>query len=623
MFSQFQTFDDEGDWLIALQQYSLHGGLYNHTYSQCGPFYYEFWSAVCKIFGISFSLDNGRFLTMGAWLTASLLFAIGAWIWTGRIAIALVVDVVTFLLLLSLIYEPMEPAGLSYVLLALVVIGLGLINRGVQRVGFGLVGASAAALLLTKINIGVLAMVGLGAAVLICWPGSRRNVARKILGLLVTLTAGVALLDPVLSESWVQRLLAFFVFTVFGVGIHLLTRTDTSSDLYPSGAGVGAVAAVSTGATVCLIVLLNGTTLPQLISGAFLSQRNLPHIFQFAPPLSISWVIFSLACAVSGLVVAVVCRRQRTGAWLTTRLAGAVRLGIGAWMLWSMIPLTVLDAPGNGKSFLWAAPLAWVALLPTHRAPYRGPDFPRVALVLIGVIECLETFPVAGSQYQWASVALAPVAALCLWDGVALLSSGDSDVIARSSQFAISNRLGLNVGRTVVAMLLFVIVWTPADTFGTNRINYDRYVALTSPGAHLIHLYSSLQKQMDAVTAFLKKNCLTFESFPGLNSFYFLSGEAPPTGLNTTQWMNLLSLHQQGEILAKLQNTPKLCVVEDLALLPFWDQGRPLKRTPLVKYIESNFRVVQREGDYSLLEPKLAAASKLSEPPTAVPSTSL
>jgi hypothetical protein len=111
-----------------------------------------------------------------------------------------------------------------------------------------------------------------------------------------------------------------------------------------------------------------------------------------------------------------------------------------------------------------------------------------------------------------------------------------------------------------------------------------------------------MQEPIDAVTSYVKKHCGTFESLPGLNSFYFLSGETPPTGLNTTQWMNLLSLGQQADVLATLRRTPRLCVIEDHYLVHFWDQSRPLKQTPLVTYIENNFSIVQKMGPYLLLQ---------------------
>lgn len=605
MFSQFQTYDDEGDWLLSIQQYSIHGGLYGRTYSQCGPFYYEFWTSVCKIFGLSYNLDTGRLLTLGVWVTASVLFAVGSWIWTQKLAVALSVEILSFLLLYTLIFEPMEPAGLSYVLLALVVIGVGLVERGFQRFGFGLVGVSATALLLTKINIGVLALVGLGAAALICWPRSRGQLMRKFAGILIVLLAGVMLVEPIVSEQWVYWLLTFFVFSVFGLGIHLFSRRTADSDLSRSAVGVGLLAAGVAGAVVCLLVLLNGTSIPQLISGAFLSQRNLPKIFQSPPPISMSYVVYSVVTALVGLLVALLWRRPGCSPWFDSRLAGVLRVAIAAWMFWSMLPgFAAFNAPGIGKSFLLMAPLAWVALLVPYRDPNRSVGFARVALVLVGVLECLETFPVAGSQFLWASVALVPVAVVCLYDGLTLLSAPEPDGVKMSNQFGISSRFGTALGWVVVASLLLVVAWTPIKEFTTDRAYYDSNVALASPGAHLLRLKPDAQQQLDTVATFLKKHCRTFESLPGLNSFYFLSGEMPPTGLNTTQWMNLLSLRQQGDVMAQLRKAPRLCVVEDLSLLRFWDQGRPLKQTPLVVYIKTNFTVVKIEGAYSLLQRK-------------------
>lgn len=589
MFSQFQTYDDEGYWLISLQQFSMHGGLYNRTYTQCGPFYYEFWSTIIRVLGLPYTLDTGRFLTLGAWASASLLFAFGTWILTKKLSIAVLVELFTFLVLYSLVPVPMEPAGLSYVLFAIAVIGIGIFDRGFQLSGVGLIGVSVAALALTKINIGALALIGLVSAILISWPSTRPNVT-KWTGLILSLAAGTFLMISVVNEQWVQMLLAFFIFTIGGVSAHLLFRDTAEPTLTKSVLLVGIFAAGITGVIVILIAVLSGSAIPQLVYGAFLGQRNLAAIFQIPPHISLLIVLYAVEVTLISLFTVAAWRRPDIRPWFYSPLSGVLRIAAASWMFWSMLPFfTVFAPPGSGKSFLLAAPLVWLALLPPIRKSNEAIPFARVALVFASVMECLETFPVAGTQFAWASMGIIPVSAVCLADGLVLVTSSQLSNLRLPKQLAISENFGRLFGKLVVALITVLTLWVSSSFFENDKALYQSNSALSSPGAELIHLPSYLQHSMNSVSTYLRRNCSTFESFPGLNSFYLLSGEMPPTGLNTTQWMKLLSLQQQAYVMKRLKHYSNLCVIEDLSLLPFWDQNRPLRRTPLVNYLRFHF----------------------------------
>jgi hypothetical protein len=106
------------------------------------------------------------------------------------------------------------------------------------------------------------------------------------------------------------------------------------------------------------------------------------------------------------------------------------------------------------------------------------------------------------------------------------------------------------------------------------------------------------------VTAALKADCSTFVGLPGLNSFYFFTAEPPPTGLNTTQWMYLMDDRTQMRIVDAMQKQARPCVLENLSVLSFWQEGRPLPAdSPLLNYIRSNFRPIDTIDDYIILVP--------------------
>src|SRR3712207_9289740 len=52
MFTAFRPYDDEGTLLIQLREFVRHGGLYEDTISEYGPFQFVFWGALFKATGL-------------------------------------------------------------------------------------------------------------------------------------------------------------------------------------------------------------------------------------------------------------------------------------------------------------------------------------------------------------------------------------------------------------------------------------------------------------------------------------------------------------------------------------------------------------------------------------------
>jgi hypothetical protein len=51
----------------------------------------------------------------------------------------------------------------------------------------------------------------------------------------------------------------------------------------------------------------------------------------------------------------------------------------------------------------------------------------------------------------------------------------------------------------------------------------------------------------------------------------------------------------------RLRAMPRLCVVEDQAMVDFWAQGKAVPDRALVRFIESDFVVAATFGDYRVL----------------------
>ena len=605
MFSKFEAYDDEGYWLISLRSFHLHGSLYHHTYSQCGPFFYEFWSAFYSLTGLPICPNTARAASLGAWILASTAIGISTWILTRRYLLGLLVQVATWILLFTLISEPLEPAGLAYVLVGGVMIGIALVARGARRVGMLTIGTLATALVMTKVNIGLLVLAALVFAGLVCWPSERLRRARLVVGSLEVLAVGVVLTAQIIDQDWVFEYVIFVVACLAAMLAFVVTRNcsderlTTNSLLWAGGpAGITAV-------VICLGVIMNGTSPRQLIDGTILSQRGLAGIFHIRLPIHPVEVVFALLIASIGIAVALFSRRDALARLVHSRLGGLARLAVGAWMIITVQPLYFLKyALGSahpipyvhGISFLLAAPFIWVALIETSRDSEKAPSIslPRVALAAIAALGCYEAFPAAGSQLWWASIALMPIAALCLLDGITVIAHATN---SKQSRLRSTQRMGT----AFIGILVAALLAGPVFALGPLRARYNETPALQAAGAHWIHLDPTQAHTFDRISATLKNRCTTFQGLPGLNTFYFLTGLEPPTDLNTTQWMNLLSDAQQNEVLNRLKVTKGLCVVKNTTLIPFWSSKGSLRRSPLVRYLERDFVVIKTEGPYRVL----------------------
>jgi hypothetical protein len=251
----------------------------------------------------------------------------------------------------------------------------------------------------------------------------------------------------------------------------------------------------------------------------------------------------------------------------------------------------------------YCLPFAWLVLVPVggeHARPPRSALF-RVVLAFVAVLMALWAFPIAGTQAACAKVFALLVLAVCAGDALAVLSGWWQERFSRTSWLA----------ATAAAVVLLV---AGHFTLGPMAVATTRhtYLELTPCGLrgaarvrmepHSVEIYrwlvASLEQQADC-----------FTSLPGFNSLYLWTGQAPPTGFNTTTWMTLLDHDEQLEIVARLAASRRAAVVYSPGWTGFWTQGRSIADQPLVRLIETGFRPVERRGDYWLMLAKETAAT--------------
>jgi hypothetical protein len=229
--------------------------------------------------------------------------------------------------------------------------------------------------------------------------------------------------------------------------------------------------------------------------------------------------------------------------------------------------------------------LAWIAAAPRGTPDgYEKLDFARALVPALAILQTLQAFPVAGSQVAFSALALVPVGALCVSDGLV--------------------QLGLTKVRfQLVASLLFLTVavsWLPV-TWQQSRAAYASAVPLGLPGATLVRVPADQGAVLRRVTQAVRNNCDTFVSVPGLDSFYVFAQLQPPGPL-PTRWMWLIGddPHQQAVVEAA-NRINRMCVIENDDLINFWSQGRQIPGGPLQNYIRSSFVPAYSIDRYSVL----------------------
>ncbi len=609
IYSYFGPYDDEGYWLISLRSYHLHGSLYHDTFSQAGPLYYEIWSLVYSLFDMPINWDTGRLLTLVVWIGTSVLMGIGIWVLSKRALLGLLAQVVSFLVLFLLSSVSMEPAGLAHLFGAVVLLGLALYLRGKHSAAMVLIGVGSTAAIFTKVNIGAFIVAGLVAAVALTWRSRKLLHAHKVVVASSLLLLPILIMAQVLQAQWAWHYCMLEVLYLIALCAILLSGNTSNKAQVPSAREICLVLATAAGSAALITVgiVANGTSLWQFIVGAFFSQRGLAQAFlhQRVVPLPISApeVITTILSSALALFIGLwTFKRGDRHPWFSSVVAGYLRLAAGFWILlsivqgfagWMFVGLVLgprLSTPVPGMSFLLAAPFAWIAVLGGRDEENDHRRFVRVAICVIGVLACLEGFPVAGAQMLWASLGLVPVGVLCIIDGLSLIPQRKRNS-RRAFRIVVPS-----LGTVLVASLtLSLVLGTGGRTLSIWRNAHSKGESLGLLGAVRVRLPRPEVDQFRVITQFLKANCSTYWSIPGLNSFYFFSGETPPTGLNSTQsWWNALSWNQQHSVLTALVHTPRLCLIEGYGYLDF----QHIIQTPLVRYVETAFVASKATGAY-------------------------
>jgi len=586
MFTGFFAYDDEGVLLLTLRTFVSGQALYDQIAIQYGPFYFETMGALGGL-GVPFDHDSGRFITLAVWLAIALLAGIAVLVFTRNLALGLATQLITFATAATLTNEPMHPGGLV-MLLVVGIASVALVGAG-RWSGpwpFVAIGALTAAAILTKVNIGGLAAIAIGFACVLTIPALARSRPVRLLVAAVFVLVPFLLMKVDLGQAWAQRY--SLDVAISALALVVVTSAISGGKSRLSAVGWLFVGGAALSVAVVVIALIRGSTPSGLLHGMLLNPLQQPLAFELPlllPGSTLVWDGAGLGGALLWMLYRSLTRRPALA------IEGGIRLLVGLF-IWLTL-LGGIHIPGlfqlislNHRLVLPVA-LAWVVAAPRATSVgFLQPDFARVLVPALAVLESLQAYPVAGSDQAFAALMLVPVGAICIHDGMVQLSE-----------------LGLgHVQRQIATAVIFVAIvvsWFPAD-LRQSRSDYDSAVSLGLPGATRVHVPADQAALLRQVTQSLRANCDTFISLPGLDSFYVFAQLPAPTGPTRLPWLTS-DIQKQRVIVSQVDHISRLCVIDNQDEVNFWLEGRPAPVGPLVDYVQNGFVPIQSIGPYAIL----------------------
>ena len=608
IFTEFAPYDDEGTLLMTLKAF-VHGHvLYRDVWSVYGPFYYELFGGLFSLTGWAITTDASRSIVIVIWVGTSLMFGLAAQRLTGRLALGVAGMAVAYSTLNVLANEPMHPQALCVVLLgAFVLLAVSGPTRRVAWAGGGC-GVLLAALVLTKVNLGVFGVAAVAlAAALAAEPIQRRGWLRWIV-ILAYLTVPVFVLARDLNLSWVRELLLLETFAAVALMVAAqAARPESDGDGAPTRWLRGAVAGFVVAFVAMVgVILVTGPSLADIYHGMVTEAFRIRDItfgqFPFPPGSAVAWSVIAAGAAV------VATRLRAAGVGRSSIWLALVRAGVGLAIWLNVAHVVVIGFnPSSGNPEVVPMLLAWVAAIPpagVEESAYKR--FLRVLLPALAVAETLQVYPTPGSQMGIAAVSFVPVGALCLGDALTELRAWSA---SRGADHLSSFKTIAGVAAVSLAGILALdAIVLPAFT---SALIYREQPKLALPGAELMRLAEPQNEQYTELVSLLHQNdCSTFLGYPTVNSLYLWSGLEAPSPQLPNAWMYALDESQQQMAVEGFRASRRPCAIRDEELAQPYLKGRPPPNTPLMQYLSNNFKPVATVGAFEFMVPKPSATAR-------------
>jgi len=566
------AYDDEGYVLISLKNYSEHGGLYREVFSQYGPFFYVFHDLLHRIFGYDFTNAMGRLFNLGCWLISIGLPTHVVWRTTRSVALSFVTLASLFCYLNLMANEPVHPGGMITALLAFMG-WLGFILIGQKKIGLLMIasGAVGAALMLTKINVGIFFILASVAWFATQLGHSRLAQAGTIVAGIAMMILPLTLMRAHLDRDWAQLFVALSIIssvtTLTNIWLHRKSDLDGTL-LIPGIAGFCLTCAVTV-----MLVTKHGTSCHEILEGVLIGPLRHPNVYYYQP----FWNPGAAAAAAISLAwFGIACKHQdrKWFGWITCGL----RLLI-------VVVFTTASAgwlPFSSHMFVmsFGVTSVWIHGVRLGPGPQHDREIGWISLLL--VLQFLHAYPVAGSQIAWSSFLFIPLMAISAHDSLQFAATR----LKRHSTLA------LEMG--CVALALF-----SAGRFSLNaRLSYVKNSPLGLPGTEDIRIPADFASTLRVLSQNAAAYGDVLITLPGMFSFNNWTKVPTPTFNNATHWSSLLSVKQQQEIIDQLAGARRPVFICHLGLRDYLNDRQFRIQGPLYDYLQSKFERAFKLGSY-------------------------
>lgn len=572
--SQYVWYDDEGFMLMTLRQYTGGTPLYDRMYTEYGPFYYVTLDTLFRLIGASIGHDQIRRFTIGAWLITALAWSFLVWVWSRSAAWTVAALLTTIVVLRPLNGEPGHPQLVILLLFSVAFVVSALYGRLRSTMIFATLGMSSAAMLLTKINVGILVLAGLAT---LFTASLRANQRATLLPTVVHATCvaiPVVLMHRRLLDPAAVLQCAVYTFGIWAL-IHLLRREVVVdipwSDISSFLAG-GLAIVVST----VLAVLVHGTSPGALVDGIVMQPLEFSRAVPL-PPASPFFLVIAVLCCVTSLSIL----RSHNGQTARPPAAAAFAVIIVAVV---SPPLVAAIAPA----------IVWI-FVPRSIGSAVGPGtrFSRLVVTVAATLALLMTYPVSGTQAYIAAslVVLAAFGAL-----VESPPGSPSVLLVRVPRMTVSRHFLCAV---VLIGALYLIGLNVALSFWLPR------TPAHLPNSTLIRLSPEHNATMVDITARVSALCQTLVTIPGMNSFHIWSGLPHPNGFIVSAAMVLFDPDTQERLRRDFLASPRPCVIFNPHLERWSARFRPARPDqPFVEMVRTELALVYARDGYEIRVPR-------------------
>jgi hypothetical protein len=578
-FTGMSWFDDEGTLLVGFRSLLEGHRMYDDIYSLYGPLYNAVYGLVYVVLHIPLTHTAGRLIAAALWLAYTAGFALFCQRLTSSTAATLSVYLLVLIWLAQLMNSPGHPEELCLLLLVAVLLLACSLDRAAGAATLAGLGAAIAGLALVKINVGV--YVG-GSLILVLLritaPTAWTRIAIPIVTIALLLLP-LAIQTQLFDFRWARL---YSLFSALSIAATLLVFLNTPREAILSAPAWWII--VLGGGVTCLTVIggmmLAGSSVYAILDAVV--WQNTHFMRNWNIPLDVGKKGL-LAAAASVLAAVAYCA---SGSWsYIQRYRDAVVVTLKSGYVLLGVSLLLFDSPvGVFKNLV---PFCWLVMV-RPAGIHQEHAIGRGATALIGATLSLYPFPVAGHQMKIGTllpVMMVPILAY--------------DLLKALPERRAGRRLPalFHSGPVAVAVVLAI---GAVVTLRSARA-YWHGVPLGLPGTSLIRIEQKQADDMRWVTAQLS-SCASSYSMPGLLSFAFWTGHAPPTTVNINDVLAFVRPAQQQSIVEALSRRPGLCVVYNPKYLKVFDRGQIETDPPLLHYLQTEFVPTAERDGYIILK---------------------